>query len=70
LDVLHYKVLRVAVNDWGDILPRDMLYTLGRALLLKFATCFLGTSDFEYPGYQKPFDAVKTKLGKHFNQFL
>jgi len=32
LDVLHYKSIRVVVNDWGRIFARDVLDTLDMAL--------------------------------------
>jgi len=37
LDTLHYKLLRLAVKDWGRLYPKDMLDTLGRAQPGQFA---------------------------------
>jgi len=43
LEVLHYKALRVAVNDWHIIFPRDMLDKLDHALPNAFAKYALGS---------------------------
>jgi len=42
-DVLHYKVLRVAVKDWDQLYPNDMLNTLDRGLSNAFAKYIFGS---------------------------
>jgi len=37
IEILHYKLLRLVVKDWYRLCPKDMLDTLDRATLDKFA---------------------------------
>jgi len=41
MDLLHYKLLRVAVKDWRRQYPRNMLDTLGRSKPSKFGHLFI-----------------------------
>jgi len=66
LDVLHYKALRVAVNDWGRLFPRDMLDTLDRALPNAFAKYSLGSVIMTTMATRFPMRLYNAIMENHF----
>jgi len=64
--ILHFKVLRVAVKDWGRLCPRDMLDTLDRALPHAFAKYTFGSVIMTTMATKYPQRLYNTIVENHF----